>query len=552
LKTYGNQSSLVKCPIDESLVFFGADGSLNKASADDTGKLTISTVFTLQGDKFSIPPSIRFATCLETHLALICDGKRLIICRLNSEGREWEEVKISGGAEGDGVLETAALEAVVMDACVFFEEEGKESTLHVLLQRVKKAESDGQNGDALNGETNGHHSKKDDHSSAFCSELTWLLLRLEGCSVGIGGDTPLNASLVSHLRFESASSADFGAISRDGQFLSVASQHSFSLVHPKVEEGPKVDELSKPLFAWSQTHEDVSIAFHVPETITKADIVFSLAGQTIKIGTKDGDWLLNGELHGPIDRDGCAWTLGKSILEVTLAKNQLCPWDRVVEGDDTPETVDTPLDAAALESLKHLTTDSWAADPDKPAKPFNTQELEECDVGGDETATMAVFDRKTLAFVHVTSTAANQVLFVAPSTSNEECPALCLRHDVDGLVWQPSPTESARPFRHVAALHAFGYVAASKTRRRFLAAAADFSFAVIADVDRHVYVYRQENAISGSSDLRNRKSGKRVASVATQQVFSLGNANEILGVVTDHKNIFILTQKELIKVAVNV
>ena len=60
--------------------------------------------------------------------------------------------------------------------------------------------------------------------------------------------------------------------------------------------------------------------------------------------------------------------MGDSILEVTLAKNSLCVWERVVEGDETPEArSDSALDAAAIhESLKHLTTDAWNAEPDKP------------------------------------------------------------------------------------------------------------------------------------------------------------------------------------------
>lgn len=51
-------------------------------------------------------------------------------------------------------------------------------------------------------------------------------------------------------------------------------------------------------------------------------------------------------------------------------------------------------------------------------------------------------------------------------------PALCLRHDVDGLVWQPRNVVSEGDgvsFRmeHVATFNAFGYVQASKQDRKF-------------------------------------------------------------------------------------
>jgi len=292
----------------------------------------------------------------------------------------------------------------------------------------------------------------------------------------------------------------------------------------------------------------------VEQGVTKKDIKFSLVGSKIDIKSKDDKLLLSGQLHGSIDKDGCSWTLGDSILEVTLAKNQLCVWERVVDGDNTPETRgDSALDAAAIhESLKHLTTDSWNAEPDKPFRPYNTQELEECDYGTEETSILSAFDRQQLTFHFQTSISSNQILFTNAAVSGNESPMICLRHDVDGIVWQPTQDQEFinRPFKHLASLHAFGYVSASKTRRRFLTASSDFSYAVIADVDRHVYVYRQKSQLH-NTDLRNRKSGQRVSSIAQQQVFSLKNNDEILGVVATPQFLFLLTTTQFIKIGVN-
>lgn len=51
----------------------------------------------------------------------------------------------------------------------------------------------------------------------------------------------------------------------------------------------------------------------------------------------------------------------------------------------------------------------------------------------------------------------------------ESVPAFCLRHDVDGCVWQlDTPIdESTWPCEHVATFFAFGYVLASKQDKKF-------------------------------------------------------------------------------------
>jgi hypothetical protein len=48
-------------------------------------------------------------------------------------------------------------------------------------------------------------------------------------------------------------------------------------------------------------------------------------------------------------------------------------------------------------------------------------------------------------------------------------PAICLRHDVDGCVWQlESPQENGHwPCTHIGTFPAFGYVQASKQQKKF-------------------------------------------------------------------------------------
>ena len=68
---------------------------------------------------------------------------------------------------------------------------------------------------------------------------------------------------------------------------------------------------------------------------------------------------------------------------------------------------------------------------------------------------------------------------------------LCIRHDVDGLVWQPQVLEDGNlAFEHVDTFNALGYVQASKNGRRFVVASPDRLYVSIIDRARHVYVYR--------------------------------------------------------------
>jgi len=548
LKTYGNRPSLVLNPWNQSLVYVDVNGIIHQSRLED-GKIFFEEVYHLARPDlgFSVPPTFLFAS---PTLVVICDSNRLTLCGVTSEERagdsvplnKWTEMKLSEEELGleDGVLMDAFADA---------------TTCHVALQRVKKAAADKMEDEVANDEEAPNEvavsetvKKNESKASAFCSEIVWIAWELYEGVFKKSFD----------VRLESSSSAEFVAIDRSGRFLNIASQNPFKLTHPSRTEEVETEEAESPItppppYIWSQTTDDVTLSFLVGNEVTKKEVNFSLAGSKIEISLKDGKTLLSGNLEGRIDKDGCSWTLGDSILEVTLEKSQLCVWDRIIEGDSIPETrSDSAHDAAAIhESLKHLTTDSWNAEPDKPFQPYNTQELEECDFGGGETCYLSSFDRQELTFHSQSSISSNHILFTMPCLETGTCPILCLRHDVDGVLWQPTQGKEFlnRPYKHLASLNAFGYVSASKTRRRFLSASTDFSYGVIADVDRHVYVYKQDCKLE-NTDLRNRKSGKRTSTIAQQQVFSLKNNEEILGIVALPDNLFVLTSSQFIRIAV--
>ncbi len=138
----------------------------------------------------------------------------------------------------------------------------------------------------------------------------------------------------------------------------------------------------------------------------------------------------------------------------------------------------------------------------------------------------------------------HQWLFNTRRTASKPS-AICLRHDVDGIVWQPR--EEFEPKKacwdHIATFNAFGYVQASKRQRKFTSCPPGFSYVALCDAVRHVYVYWQPSPTL--SPLRNRKTGREVSAVAKQQVVSIESIDPIMGLQATDERLFVMTAKVL-------
>ncbi|KAJ2902062.1 hypothetical protein GGI21_004606, partial [Coemansia aciculifera] len=105
-------------------------------------------------------------------------------------------------------------------------------------------------------------------------------------------------------------------------------------------------------------------------------------------------------------------------------------------------------------------------------------------------------------------------------------PPVCLRFDVDGIVFGLSSAEGAAHTatcsRHWGTFAALSYIQASKREKRFLYVDADLTVAVLAETQRRIYVYRQVDDAGSVT--------------AAQSVVDMGNAatfgesEEILGI----------------------
>jgi hypothetical protein len=152
----------------------------------------------------------------------------------------------------------------------------------------------------------------------------------------------------------------------------------------------------------------------------------------------------------------------------------------------------------------------------------------------------------------------------------DKAPAFCLRNDVDGCVWQPESLLEGDTWacNHVGTFLAFGYIQASKEQKKFtnsppgnqiprlsflniphyndillISSISDMSYIAITDVTGHVMIYRKGIAVLGA--LRNRKTGRKVNEIATQQLINLHITGQVLGAVAEDKFLYVLTSDKL-------
>ncbi|CAL4065743.1 unnamed protein product, partial [Meganyctiphanes norvegica] len=303
---------------------------------------------------------------------------------------------------------------------------------------------------------------------------------------------------------------------------------------------PIEKKLSKIDFMYTQESDSVTIWVQLSSSIAKKDLNVNIKSSEMSISVQD-ESLLQGEFENAIKVDESTWTISEGKLELSLTKaNESLQWKRVFRSSELvgEELLDPTMVEEIHQRLAHLTTDKLNANPDADKPAFNPEQLEACDEATDDLLLLRL-DGQTHTITHHAQLGATQHLFNGQSC--EMCvPNFCIRHDVDGLVWQP---ESAVSVHHVATFNAFGYVRASKSMAKFTKASPDNSYVAVADVKSHVYVFYQTDSLG--SEIRNRKSGKRTSTVARQLVISLKDHQEVLGLHACPNVIFVLTNDKL-------
>lgn len=345
----------------------------------------------------------------------------------------------------------------------------------------------------------------------------------------------------------------YAALEQDGTGLMIASAKPFMFVQidgkPVEEQKMDTSEKKEPVYYWQQTNDDLTINIQLPENTTKQNIEFQLSPDHLQVGVKDQVGFIEGQLFSSVDHSESTWTIAENSLEVfLLKKNKGVMWPELVPGDRRGEfTMNSNQTSEINERLLHLTSEELNADPEKDKEPCNAEELEECDRFPEDSSSLTRFDSDTLKPTHVVNLSSHQYLFTAVVNA-AEMPCLCLRHDVDALLWQPQPKEETM-WQHIGTFNALGYVQASKREKKFATCAPDHSYAALCECFRRVFIYRQPSPVQ--TVLYNRKEARHVGQVAKQQVANLETNDPVLGFQATSERLFVLTTKNLFVIKVN-
>ncbi|KAF9104062.1 hypothetical protein BGX27_010259 [Mortierella sp. AM989] len=291
-----------------------------------------------------------------------------------------------------------------------------------------------------------------------------------------------------------------------------------------------VKSATDPPYVWTQTETEVTICFGLPKGTTKHAIhcKFSRQGlelqvnlsqsvdQTVRLPNLD-----KMPLFDMVQPDECFWTLepAAGILTITLEKkNAKTRWTQVfaegVDIDPVEETLDPSVFAEYKAALEKYTTDNAGAGPgrDSTVLPSLAQDpQEEIDEEGEEIKFSWIQSKGGADIVRATTIGTGhdwigQAFSSFASHQGDEksfnLPTVCLKHDVDGLVYMIQHVPGSEPllssiqqedgimkFVHVSTFDALAFVQASKREKRFVMHDPHGRFSVIVESSRNVYIY---------------------------------------------------------------
>lgn len=144
----------------------------------------------------------------------------------------------------------------------------------------------------------------------------------------------------------------------DCKALIISSEKSFKFIGENDEDSEKNEEKEKR-YSWSQTVEDITVKFKLPENWNENSIKITTKPAEIII-QYENSLLLAGRLYKIICPDLTVWETKNNVLEVCLAKQEIAlMWPEFVVGDDNGEfVVDTCIADEVHEKLSGLCSEN--------------------------------------------------------------------------------------------------------------------------------------------------------------------------------------------------
>ncbi|KAK9728361.1 hypothetical protein K7432_001151 [Basidiobolus ranarum] len=277
---------------------------------------------------------------------------------------------------------------------------------------------------------------------------------------------------------------------------------------------------NNPPYIWTQTSEDVTVCFKLQLPTSKKEIMCNISKEnlSLRLSTSPTPCYEETRFFDHIISSESVWTIeDNSLLTLHLQKgNQKTRWSHVFEMDDgVPETLDPSEFAEIKERLEKYTSQEKSQYPIQQPIGNETEAI-------DYEGLSITFSRISIygKLTHVSVAAGHEWLcpsFPYQKEPNDMIP-VCLRYDVDGLVYRFQAPSECGDFRieHCASFDAFGFVQASKRDKRFMYFDVECRFAIIVESKKNVYLYR-----------RNTESG---AIYSEQSIIDLGSHEDIVGI----------------------
>ncbi|CAB3258959.1 unnamed protein product [Arctia plantaginis] len=346
----------------------------------------------------------------------------------------------------------------------------------------------------------------------------------------------------------------YAAIETSCTALYIASDHIFKFtsdseteIKEEVKDAPRTI-----IYTWLQTTEDITVTLKLESNFDRKLLIVSVTPLLIKVSYA-GKVFIDGRLKHKVDSELTTWNVQENgQVDILLTKSESMLWDEIITGGDRngEQIMDASLVEEVHRRLAHLCSETEVT-TDQTVPGLATQDLEECDAASEEDTVLVRLDAATHKVTHRAPLSVHQFLF-SIRIETQEVPVLALRHDVDACIWQPYAqliNSETWPVKHQGTLSAFGYVQSSKQNRKFVTCPPNFSYSVVCEASKHIFIY--QSGSNSDCQLRKRTGGAmKNVKVGQQHVFNIDKYGEVLGINATNEYLFILTETKLIAIEI--
>lgn len=106
-------------------------------------------------------------------------------------------------------------------------------------------------------------------------------------------------------------------------------------------------------YSWTQQLSELEIEIPFPDGTKSRDVCVDIQKKNLKVGLKNGEPILQGELFKEVKPDECSWTFDKGIVNITLFKiNTMEWWPKVVTTEPEIDTKKINPESSKLSDLE--------------------------------------------------------------------------------------------------------------------------------------------------------------------------------------------------------